>query len=151
MRNNGFKEGSKFDILKTVPPLHQQLRVRRRRLDANIVRATWVGQSICVGVDSAACAMSIIVDPVDFVFAIRVLVDRDTVSSCKKNLKDKGIYVYEYLRTNMYRLWMSGGLKIRDSYYRIWLRTLDPQCTGCHWRALCQHWRQWGRWREQNK
>jgi hypothetical protein len=95
VRSCGFKQGNIFDILKTVLSLHWQL--RGSRLLANVVRATSEGLNICAGVDIAARAISLIADPADFVTATSVLIDRDAARSLSKNLKDKGIYVNEYL------------------------------------------------------
>lgn len=91
MRSCGFEQGNIFHILKTVLPLHWQL--RERWLLANVVRATSEGLNIRVGVDIAACAISLIADPADLNLAISVLIDRDTARSFNKNLKDKKVYV----------------------------------------------------------
>ena len=78
-------------ILKTVLPLHWQL--RGRQLLANVVRATCNGLNIRAGVDIAACAVSRIADRADHYTAICVLKGRDTARSCYKNLKNKRFYI----------------------------------------------------------
>ena len=95
MRGCGFKQGNIFDIHKSVIFLHRQL--RERRLFANIVRATFEGPNNRTGVDVAACAISVIVDFADFDLATSVLIECDTARSCNENLKDKRVYVNEYL------------------------------------------------------
>lgn len=86
--------------------IHLHRHLRGCRFIANIVRATFVGLNIRAGVDIATWATSIVADPVDFrdVYAIRLLIDRDTVTSCSSNLKDKRVYVNnEYLWMDIYR------------------------------------------------
>ena len=108
MRWCGFKQGNIFDILKLVFFLHRQQ--RERRLLADVVRATFEGPNRRAGIDIAACTISIIGDPADFGLAASVLIDRDTARSSNKNLKEKMVYVNEYLWMNMYLLGRSGGL-----------------------------------------
>ena len=95
MRCCGFKQGNIFDILKLVFFLHRQQ--RERRLLADVVRATFEGPNRRAGVDIAACTISIIGDSADFGLAASVLIDRDTARSSNKNLKEKMVYVNEYL------------------------------------------------------
>ena len=121
-----------------------------RQLLANVVRATSERLDIRAGVDIAARAISLIADSADFVTATSLLIDRNTARSCNKNLKER-VYVNEYVLMDMYRLGMSGGLKMRHSYHRMGHWPLHPQCTRSHWRPKYQHWRQWGRELEQNK
>ena len=80
-------------FLSTAPLARRQ----ERRLLASIVRATSEGLNIRAGVDIAACAISFIADPADLGIASRILIDRDAVISCYKNLKDKCVCVNKYL------------------------------------------------------
>ena len=101
--------------------------LRGRQLVASVVRATFKGLNICAGVDIAACAASTIGDLADVVTATGVLIDRNTVLSLSKNLKDtKGLLSVNNTKQNCQRICTWNEWRLPNWWQLLSQGTLSP-------------------------